>query len=205
MTTLKISKQDFDKLKGPQGPQGFQGPEGPPGPPGPPGPQGESGPQGPAGPKGDSVRGPQGERGPKGDPGPQGKQGAQGLPGPIGPKGDKGDLGPIPKHEWQRTQLRFQEGTDPDGNIIWGRFVDLRGQTGLTSNYYPGGGSGTSLPYADVSVSRDTNDLVQSISQGSVTWTITRDSNNRIQSVTDGANTRTVTYTNGLITAVTVT
>lgn len=52
--------------------------------------------------------------------------------GPRGPKGDtgeQGERGPMPRHEWNGTRLRFER---PGGS--WGDWVDLRGPQG------PGGG-----------------------------------------------------------------
>lgn len=46
-------------------------------------------------------------------------KGDQGDPGP------KGDTGPMPKHEWQGTKIRFEQ---PTGS--WGKFVDLKGDKG---------------------------------------------------------------------------
>lgn len=65
---------------------------------------------------------------------------AKGDPGPQGPKGD---TGPVPAHEWNGTKLRFQK---PDGE--WGKFVDLKGDTGPdhgTVVIHSGGPSGTDL------------------------------------------------------------
>lgn len=52
----------------------------------------------------------------KGEPGPIGLTGPQGLPGPVGP---------APAHEWNGTQIRFQ---NPDGS--WGPWINLQGGTG---------------------------------------------------------------------------
>ena len=45
--------------------------------------------------------------------------------GERGEAGPKGDTGPMPKHEWQGTKLRFEQ---PDGK--WGKLTDLKGATG---------------------------------------------------------------------------
>ena len=87
------------------GPAGRDGKDGAPGAAGKAGMDGAVGPQGPAGP-----RGPEGKRGPRGE---------------KGEKGEKGDAGPIPKHEWKGTKLRFEM---PDGS--WGKAVDLKGAEG---------------------------------------------------------------------------
>lgn len=57
--------------------------------------------------------------------GPPGRQGPPGPPGPPGPQGEHGERGPIPRHEWNNTNLRFEW---PDGTMgIW---VDLEGPAG---------------------------------------------------------------------------
>ena len=50
----------------------------------------------------------------------------------TGEKGDKGDTGPMPKHDWSGTALRFQ---NPDGT--WGNRVDLKGEPGNRANAEP--------------------------------------------------------------------
>lgn len=50
----------------------------------------------------------------------------------TGEKGDKGDVGPMPKHDWSGTALRFQ---NPDGT--WGNRVDLKGDPGNRVNAEP--------------------------------------------------------------------
>ena len=195
---LKIDSSELEFLRGPEGPQG---------PPGKDGKDGKDGRPGLDGKDGVSIQGKQGERGPKGDrglEGPRGQVGPKGEPGIDGAPGQPGEQGPIPKHEWNRTQLRFQEATDEDGNVIWGQFVDLRGPQGSTNNYYPGGSSGSAAPeYTSVTVARDSENLATSITQGSTVWAITRDVNNCITSITDGTNTRTIGWTNGYVTSVT--
>jgi hypothetical protein len=42
-------------------------------------------------------------------------------------RGPPGPMGPMPKHEWSGTKLRFEQG--PDGNH-WGAWTDLRGPPG---------------------------------------------------------------------------
>lgn len=64
--------------------------------------------QGPQGPVG--FDGKQGDLGPRGEPGPQGK------PGPTGP---------MPRHEWEGTELRFEIAPGR-----WGAWVDLQGPPG---------------------------------------------------------------------------
>ncbi len=48
------------------------------------------------------------------------------LPG-AGADGEAGEMGPMPKHEWDGTRLRFEQG--PDGRL-WGQWVDLKGERG---------------------------------------------------------------------------
>lgn len=50
----------------------------------------------------------------------------------TGEKGDKGDTGPMPKHDWSGTALRFE---NPDGT--WGDRVDLKGEPGNRVNAEP--------------------------------------------------------------------
>jgi hypothetical protein len=91
----------------------------------------------------ESQRGIQGEQGEKGDKGEQGEQGIQGPKGDKGDKGDRGEVGPMPKHEWDGTRLRFEK---PDGS--WGQWVDLRGVRGVNGEtiiQQGGGGGGGSL------------------------------------------------------------
>lgn len=59
----------------------------------------------------DGGRGLRGERGEKGD---------------QGERGDQGEIGPMPRHQWRGTELRFEQ---PSGE--WGPFVDLKGPRGL--------------------------------------------------------------------------
>lgn len=54
------------------------------------------------------------------------------LPWLTGQQGDKGDTGPMPKHDWSGTALRFQ---NPDGT--WGDRVDLKGDPGNRVNAEP--------------------------------------------------------------------
>lgn len=60
----------------------------------------------------------------------------KGEPGPIGltgPRGAQGPVGPAPAHEWNGTQIRFQ---NPDGS--WGQWINLQGGTGGTGTGIPG-------------------------------------------------------------------
>lgn len=53
-----------------------------------------------------------------------GKPGAPGEPGEPGRPGKdaKGEVGPVPRHEWQGTKIRFEK-----PNNVWGKWVDLQG------------------------------------------------------------------------------
>ena len=53
--------------------------------------------------------------------------GAEGKQGERGPRGLTGDIGPMPRHQWDGTKLRFQQGPAGDD---WGAYVDLKGATG---------------------------------------------------------------------------
>lgn len=46
-----------------------------------------------------------------------------------GQPGDPGPAGPIPKHEWKGSKLRFEQ---PDGK--WGKWTDLKGPRGDDGN-----------------------------------------------------------------------
>lgn len=87
--------------------------------------------------------GPQGTKGPKGDQGEPGPQGPQGPPGATGKPGKPGEMGPIPRHEWQGTRLRFEQRPGE-----WGRFVDLRGPRGGGDGWSGGTDLASLLPGA---------------------------------------------------------
>lgn len=59
-------------------------------------------------------------------------------------QGDDGDIGPMPRHQWKGTKLRFE--SQPDE---WGKFVDLQGKPGNPgspgANGRPGQGGGQDL------------------------------------------------------------
>lgn len=50
----------------------------------------------------------------------------------TGEQGPKGDTGPMPRHDWKGTALRFQ---NPDNT--WGERVDLKGEPGNRANAEP--------------------------------------------------------------------
>lgn len=58
--------------------------------------------------------------------------------GGPGANGERGPVGPMPKHEWKGTQLRFQQ-TDSK----WGKWTDLQGKPGKAGSggVFVGGGS----------------------------------------------------------------
>jgi hypothetical protein len=63
--------------------------------------------------------------------------------GALGPTGDPGPIGPMPRHEWNGTRLRFEIDVGE-----WGEWVDLRGPKGEFSGFRlptfgGGGGSGS--------------------------------------------------------------
>ena len=97
--------------------------------PGPEGPVGTTGAPGPAGKDGAPGRpGPAGKDGPPGPPGADGKDGAPGRDGADGKDGEPGrdgEIGPMPRHEWRGSELRFQ--LTPKK---WGKWTDLRGPAG---------------------------------------------------------------------------
>lgn len=83
--------------------------------------RGERGERGAAGPVG--PRGPAGPAGIDGEQGDTGPRGATGIQGANGADGEPGDIGPMPKHEWDGTKLRFQLSSKR-----WGKWVDLKGK-----------------------------------------------------------------------------
>lgn len=94
-----------------------------------PGPIGLDGKKGDTGPRGaDGDPGVAGKDGQRGDPGPRGapgKDGRDGIDGAAGATGDEGPIGPMPKHQWRGSELRFQQTKKK-----WGSWVDLRGPSG---------------------------------------------------------------------------
>ena len=89
--------------------------------------------RGPTGSQGEpGIQGKQGASGPVGPPGPAGPRGE---PGPQGDRGVAGRIGPMPRHEWDETRLRFELAPE-----VWGMWVDLRGPPGKAGR---GGGGGS--------------------------------------------------------------
>jgi hypothetical protein len=138
---------------GPQGERGENGSDGANGLPGADGVRGEKGDRGERGlqglrgdPGADGNPGLNGRDGLPGPRGPQGERGPAGARGPKGEKGEKGDVGltgPMPKHEWRGTEIRFQQAPDR-----WGDWVDVRGLTSIHTVQNitnEGGGSGTDI------------------------------------------------------------
>lgn len=80
---------------------------------------------------GQSIQGRQGDTG---------GRGPQGIQGPPGDDGEKGAIGPMPRHEWDATRLRFEQG--PDGER-WGDWVDLQGPAGKQTIVAVGSGGGS--------------------------------------------------------------
>ena len=80
-----------------------------------PGPKGSTGIQGPSGPLGrEGLKGEEGKQGAKGDNGLEGLRGLSGAPGVIGPQGERG---PMPKHQFDGSRIRFEQ---EDG--VWGKW-----------------------------------------------------------------------------------
>ena len=134
-------------IQGDRGEKGETGNNGEPGIAGLPGAKGERGEKGARGDRGaDGLPGVAGRDGLPGPRGPQGDRGPAGARGPKGEKGDKGDVGltgPMPKHEWRGTEIRFQQSPDR-----WGDWVDVRGLTSIHTVQNitnEGGGSGTDI------------------------------------------------------------
>lgn len=93
-----------------------------------PGPRGEDGGVGPRGATGEG--GPAGPTGPRGAPG---RDGSPGADGKDGADGERGPVGPMPRHQWRGTNLRFEK---PDGT--WGKYTNLEGPPGKAGQ---GGGT----------------------------------------------------------------
>lgn len=112
-----------------------------PGPTGSAGEDGRNGANGRAGKPGET--GANGINGKDGVDGEAGANGINGKDGAPGADGKDGDTGPMPKHEWRGTELRFQQ-----SEKRWGKWVNLRGPSGLSSG---GGGGATSSAAFDPS------------------------------------------------------
>lgn len=71
-----------------------------------------------------NIRGPRGQDGRPGKDGRDGKDGKsiRGAQGIQGIQGIQGNIGPMPRHEWDKTKLRFEL-----PNKKWGPWVDLKG------------------------------------------------------------------------------
>lgn len=57
--------------------------------------------------------------------------------------GADGEIGPMPKHEWQGTQLRFEQAPG-----VWGKWTDLQGPPGPAQEVRYVGGVGGAYPVA---------------------------------------------------------
>lgn len=64
-------------------------------------------------------------------------------------------MGPMPRHEWDETRLRFEQGPDSGS---WGKWVDLRGPGGATN--YVAVGSSSSGGDTIVQTSNRVSDMV---------------------------------------------
>ena len=106
-----------------------------------PGPSGKDGRDGKDGLDGKDGIGLRGVAGADGADGARGQDDPQGVPGADG---ERGPVGPMPKHEWKGTQLRFQQ-TDSK----WGKWTDLQGKPGKAGSgggVFVGGGSSGGTP-----------------------------------------------------------
>ena len=120
--------------------------------PGPPGKDGAPGKDGVDGKDGIGIRGLAGADGR------DGANGRDGRDGVDGKDGERGPVGPMPKHEWKGTKLRFQQ---TGGK--WGKWTDLQGPAGKSGGgvFVGGGGSGSgavnpgAFPIADTIVPDD--------------------------------------------------
>jgi len=130
-------EKGLDGYRGLKGLQGIKGEQGVPGKQGIQGIQGAQGIRGLQGLKGfPGEKGAQGIIGHKGEKGARGKQGVQGRQGDEGEKGSNGkqgkngcdgNMGPMPKHQWRGTELRFQLDCKE-----WGKWTELQGKPGAS-------------------------------------------------------------------------
>jgi hypothetical protein len=73
---------------------------------------------------------PEGKRGLRGS---RGERGADGV-SIVGEQGEQGEIGPMPKHKWEGTKLRFEISPGE-----WGKAVDLQGPKGRSGQVMVGG------------------------------------------------------------------
>lgn len=76
---------------------------------------------------------PEGKRGLRGS---RGERGSDGV-SIVGEQGEQGAIGPMPRHKWEGTKIRFEIAPDE-----WGKAVDLQGPKGKSGQVFVGGGSG---------------------------------------------------------------
>jgi hypothetical protein len=90
--------------------------------------------------------------------------------GPPGPQGPQGDIGPMPKHEWESTRLRFEQ--EPG---VWGKWTDLQGPPGETKvHVVPMGGGGGGYPPQAITV-QAVSSFVPTLIKAGETFLIPRD------------------------------
>lgn len=131
---LRAAFVNLSKLPGPQGDPGRDGVDGKDGAEGRNGVDGRNG-----------ADGRDGVDGKDGRPGKDGIAGNPGRDGKDGKDGEAGPMGPMPKHEWRGTELRFQ--LTPKK---WGKWVNLKGPAGSSGSVVvqDGGTNLDSLPPA---------------------------------------------------------
>lgn len=117
-----------------------------------PGPAGQDGKDGRDGADGKDGVGQPGKNGRNGkdgvgQPGKNGRDGKDGTNGVDGKDGAEGPVGPMPKHQWRGTELRFQLTAKK-----WGQWVDLKGPAGPPGRVVVAGGGdgGTPLNPKDI-------------------------------------------------------
>lgn len=129
---LRAAFVNLSKQPGPQGDPGRDGVDGKDGAEGRNGVDGRNG-----------ADGRDGVDGKDGRPGKDGMVGNPGRDGKDGKDGEAGPIGPMPKHEWRGTELRFQ--LTPKK---WGKWVNLKGPAGSSGSVVvqgDGGSGGTPI------------------------------------------------------------
>lgn len=172
----KHGKPGRDGVPGRDGKDGVPGRDGKNGVNGKDGARGAQGEQGPPGRDGaDGINGKDGAPGLRGERGEPGRDGVDGKPGPrglTGKAGAIGPMGPMPRHEWEGTSLRFEIAPNQ-----WGEFVNLQGPQGKRGPVGGGGaapssGSDVTLPisYTDLDFAGGTIVASTPFIDGTQTW-----------------------------------
>ena len=135
----------------------------------------------------------------KGDPGPRGDRGPKGDKGDRGPKGDRGDPGEKGDDGRSAYETWLSKGNTGSERAF---LKSLKGKKGDKGNRgYPGsdgargprGLPGEAPAPADSTITRDANDAVQTVAvEGRAPVTINRDADGRVTSITSTERTVTI-------------